>query len=156
MINSCHIYQEKKRQLFEELGNHAIGSLATCYDGKPYVRSISCVLMDENIYFQSDRTMQKVIHIAATPFVSVCFRHIQVQGICVELEHPLHPLSKSFFQLFAEYYPHAAQRYSHLNNERVYQIIPNKIETWRYIDGAPYQEVFDMESKSYQSHKYEI
>ena len=99
--------------------------------------------------------MEKAIHMKQTPEVSVCFQHIQIQGICDELKHPLHEQSKAFFRAFADNYPNAASRYSHMDNERVYRITPTKIETWRYIDGAPYQEIFDMESGVYQMTQYE-
>ena len=156
MIESNDLFHEKEQELFEELGEYAIGALATCFEGKPYVRSVSCIFQNGKIYFQSDRTMQKAMHIKETPFVSVCFQHIQIQGICTEIESPLHPSNKSFFQLFTEHYPRAAQRYSHMDNERVYQITPSRIETWRYIDGMPYQEIFDIDAKLYISKKYEI
>lgn len=156
MINSNSSFHAEMQKLFEELGDHAVGALATCFDSKPYVRSVSCVFQNEKIYFQSDRTMQKAIHINENPFVSVCFQHIQIQGICTELESPLHPGNGYFLQLFKEHFPRAAQRYSHLDNERVYQIIPTKIETWRYINGIPYQEMFDVDAKLYISKQYEI
>ena len=156
MIETTNPFYDKKQHLFEELGDHAIGALATCFDGKPYVRSISCIFQNEKIYFQSDRTMQKAIHIKETPFVSVCFWHIQIQGICKEIESPVHPCNKPFLQLFTAHYPRAAQRYSHMDNERIYQITPTKIETWRYIDGMPYREMFDIEAKLYISRQYEI
>lgn len=156
MINSNSCFHAEMQKLFEELGDHAVGALATCFDSKPYVRSVSCVFQNEKIYFQSDRTMQKAIHINENPFVSVCFQHIQIQGICTELESPLHPRNGYFLQLFKEHFPRAAQRYSHLDNERVYQIVPTKIETWRYINGIPYQEMFDVDAKLYISKQYEI
>lgn len=156
MIESSNRFHTEMQQLFEELGDHAIGSLATCFDSRPYVRSVSCIFQNGKIYFQSDRTMQKAIHINANPFVSICFQHIQVQGICTELESPLHPCNEPFLQLFTEHFPRAAQRYSHMDDERVYQITPTRIETWRYIDGMPYQETFDIAAKLYFSKQYEI
>lgn len=156
MTDTHELYLLKRQQLFNEIGSHAVGSLATCCDHKPYVRSVSCIFLGGYILFQSDKNMQKCIHIKRNPYVSICFDHIQIQGTCIELEHPLHPTSSEFFQLFSEYYPRAARRYSHIDNERVYQITPYIIETWRYIDGEPYQEKFDMILEQYQFHRYEI
>ena len=156
MMETVNPFYSKKQQLFEELREYAVGALATCFDGKPYVRSVSCIFQDEKIYFQSDRTMQKAVHIKVNPFVSVCFRHIQIQGICRELERLVHPCNKSFLQRFTAHYPHAAQEYSSMDNERVYQITPTRIETWRYIDGMPYQETFDIDARLYVLKQYEI
>lgn len=155
MTDTKKIFKKQVQLLFDELRDHAIGALATCYEGKPYVRSVSCVFLGDNIYFQTDRTMEKAIHMKQTPEVSVCFQHIQIQGICDELKHPLHEQSKAFFRVFSDNYPNAASRYSHMDNERVYRITPTKIETWRYIDGTPYQEIFDIESGVYQMTQYE-
>lgn len=156
MIETYNNFQEKKSQLFDEIGDHAVGALATSFNGKPYVRSVSCIIIDENVYFQTDKNMNKVTQIYKNPFVAICFKHIQIQGECEELCHPLHNSNTQFINLFKRYYPHAAQLYSYIENEHVYQITPTRIETWKYIEGEPYQELFDINSEIYRLKKYNL
>lgn len=153
-MNAQELFWEKRKQIFAELGDHAVGALATSDHNVPYVRSVSCIMMDGQFFFQSDRTMNKCVQIRENPKVSLCFQHINLQGTCIEMGNPMAPGNERFYLLFSRHFPGAARRYSGMTEERVYVVKPVVINTWRYIDGKPYQEKLDMDLETYQIWQY--
>ena len=56
-------FEEKVLEVWNKLGNAAVMVLATEYEGLPYARSVSVIIANQKIYFQTDWTMDKAIHI---------------------------------------------------------------------------------------------
>ena len=45
--------------------------------------------------------------------------------------------------------------YCSLENEGLFAVKPTYIERWKYIDGLPYMEIFNVEKQEYEFTKYE-
>ena len=60
-----------------------------------------------------------------------------------------------FCRAYEKYFHSSFQRYSGLENERLFAVTPTFIERWRYVDGIPYMEMFEVEKRNYIWKKYD-
>lgn len=128
-------YKERENDIWEKAGGAQLISLATSVDGRPSVRTMSAVFIDRKIYFQTDRTLDKAIEIRKNPRVAVSMGSIQFNGICKELGHPFEAENERFLDVYSTCYKDSYKQYSHLEEERVYEINPELIKVWGYRDG---------------------
>ena len=115
-------------------------------------RMMSIVALDEKLYFQTDRTLRKYEQLKGNPSVALCIDNIQIEGRCKEIGKP--DDNVTFLNSYKESFVSSFQRYSLLENERLFVIEPVFIERWRYIDGAPYVESFDILNEKYMLKAY--
>lgn len=145
----------KRTEVFRELGSHSIGALATCAHDYPFVRTVSCIFVGDEVFFQTDSTMVKAVQIQKNSNVALCFKHIQIRGVCENIGHPKLSENSVIFSLFQQFFPDAAKHYSALEKECFFRVIPQKIEVWRYVDGIPHIEFIDLDRDQYNLQKYE-
>lgn len=126
--------------------------LSTCADGRVTSRMMSVVQMDGVFYFQTDRTFRKYAQLRANPRAALCIDNIQIEGVCEELGHP--KACPGFSEAYRECFPGSYERYSHLDNERVFALRPAFIERWVYRDGKPFVETFDVEHGAWKVEAY--
>ena len=78
--------------------------------------------------------------------------NIQIEGRCTELGRPRE--HAEFCRLYRACFPHSYERYTMLENERLFRVVPMYIERWLYVEGVPYQEIFETENKRYRLREY--
>ena len=59
-----------------------------------------------------------------------------------------------FVEAYKKNFPSSFTRYTLLKNERLFVVIPTFIERWKYVDGDPYIEIFDVINKRYSFTHY--
>lgn len=128
--------------------------LSTSSEGKVSSRMMSIVLIDGRFYFQTDTNMRKYAQLKANPHAALCIDNIQIEGICREVGRPLE--NEAFRSAFEECYKGSFDMYSSMESERVFELSPDYIERWIYIDGKPYTEVLDIEKGSYSLTEYKV
>lgn len=127
-------------------------ALATADGERVSARMMSLVRQGGRLYFQTDRTSRKYAQLCANPRIALCADNLQIEGICRELGHPLqHP---AFPGLFRAAYPDSFARYTHLANERLFQVTPLYAKRWLYRDGIPFEESFDAARQWYELREY--
>lgn len=128
--------------------------LSTSLGDKVMSRMMSIVLLNGKFYFQTDKTFRKYNQIKGNKNVAICIDNIQIEGHCKEIGRPVDNIS--FINTYRECFKKSYEKYTYLENERLFEITPIFIECWRYIDDVPYIETFDIINKVYNLTKYDI
>ncbi len=150
------MFDEKVKTLFEALGDHRFMVLATSQNNQVTARTMSFIVYEQKLYFQTELTLTKAQQLAANKNVAVCCNNYQIEGTCREIGHPCTEQNSFFLNLFQTHYEGSYKAYSHLDNERVYEVTPGKITVWDYEGGKPYRDYYDFESKTYRKEYYPL
>lgn len=127
--------------------------LATTAGEQVSARMMSLVRQGERLYFQTDCTSRKYAQLCANPHIALCADNLQIEGICRELGHPLeHP---AFPGLFQAAFPDSFARYTHLTDERLFEVTPLFAKRWLYRDGIPFEEIFEPDRRWYALREYQ-
>lgn len=119
-------------------------------------RTISILVYNNAFYFQTGIDMAKAKEIEKCSNVALCFKGIEIKGTCVQVGKPTDESNKWFIDLFKKIYPSAYEKYSHLEQERIYIITPKLIKTWEHQGNLPGIQVIDFDSKSVNYQVYSI
>lgn len=145
-------FDEKYAKLFKALGESKSMVLSTSLNDHVTSRTMSILMIEQQLYFQTDKLSKKYEQLHKNPHVSLCMDHIQIEGKCAEIGAPTeHPV---FCELYKQHFPFAFDLYSHLPNERLFCVTPLYIKTWIYIDGHPFEELFSVAEKKYVLREY--
>ncbi len=115
-------------------------------------RMMSIIILDKKFYFQTDKNFRKYRRLKENPNISLCIDNIQIEGQCKELGKPCDQME--FVEAYKKNFPSSFTRYTLLKNERLFVVIPTFIERWKYVDGDPYIEIFDVINKRYSFTPY--
>ncbi len=74
--------------------------------------------------------------------------------MCKEVGRPSD--NRKFIELFKKNYESSYEKYSNLKDEVLFEISPNYIQKWLYIDGKAYIEKFDFLKQSYTIDGYDV
>jgi uncharacterized pyridoxamine 5'-phosphate oxidase family protein len=140
---------------FTQIGSAKKMVLATSKDNKVTARNMSCVIFDGAFYLQTDKTFLKYKQMIANPFVALCVDNIQIEGIAKSVGHPLDNENGTFVALFQQNYKSSFDAYSHLSNEVVFKVQPQKITLWKYENGNPLRVIFDIPNQVYSKEFYD-
>lgn len=140
--------------LFKEIGEKRKMVLSTSVHDTVSSRMMSVIILDRKFYFQTDITFRKYDQIMTNPNVALCLDNLQIEGCCREIGRPID--HSAFMTAFQKYFIGSYNSYSHLDNERLFEVKPAYIERWLYVDGVPYTEVFDIPNSSYSLKKYNV
>lgn len=138
---------------YQELGKSRKMVLSTSLDDVVTSRTMSVIVLDQKLYFQTDRTFRKYRQLKGNANVSLCADDIQVEGYCEETGHPLE--NRAFCDAYQTWFPASYSRYTSLENERLFAVMPTMIQRWRYKEGVPYIECFDVKNERYSCKRYD-
>lgn len=74
--------------------------LATCLNDEPTARTVSYIILDNKIYFQTDIKFDKCIQIEENNNVALCLENDQIEGTAKILEHPFNEKNKRFLNKY--------------------------------------------------------
>lgn len=150
--------QEEKliEEVFQELERLDSMVLATCSDNRVTARTVSIVVLEDTICFQTDSTFLKYNQICENPNVALCMNHIQIEGVAQNLGHPFDPENAAFMAKFKQRHAESVEQYSDLKTEIVIQVKPTFITVWKYREGQPLREFLDLESHIATREWYDI
>ncbi|MEG0077637.1 pyridoxamine 5'-phosphate oxidase family protein [Anaerorhabdus sp.] len=134
--------EEYLNQFYREFNGSKIMVLSSSYQDKVSSRMMSIIQMEGKFYFQTDKTFRKYNQLIQNPNVSLCIENIQIEGSCVELGKPSE--YPKFCEVFKKMFEKSFLAYSHLENERLFEITPIRIERWIYKENTPFIEIFDL------------
>ena len=146
------LFETKKNNLFLEIGSNKNMVLSTSCNDKVTSRMMSIIIFDGAFYFQTDKTFRKYDQIIRNYNVSLCFDNISIEGVCTELGKPAD--HQTFIEMYKKHYGWSFQKYSLLENERLFMVEPVYIQRWIYENSEPYIESFDFENEVYSKVLY--
>ncbi len=145
-------FEGESRKIFADLGESKNMVLSTSADDKVTSRMMSVIIFDCCFYFQTDIKFRKCSQILKNPKVALCADNISVEVICTEIGKPND--NADFIRLFKQHYNWSYNKYSSINNERLFKIKPTYIQKWIYENSGPYIESFDFVNKLYNKSLY--
>ena len=140
-------YNELEKETFEILEKNKHIVLATCLNDKPTARTVSHIILDNKIYFQTDIKFDKCMQIEENNNVALCLDNYQIEGTAKILGHPLNEENERFLNKFKQVHKNSFNEYSALEDEVVIEINPIFIKIWKYIDNKPYIEYLNIIDK---------
>ena len=140
-------YNELEKETFEILDKKKHIVLATCLNDEPTARTVSYIILDNKIYFQTDIKFDKCMQIEENNNVALCLDNYQIEGTAKILEHPLNEKNERFLNKFKKVHENSFKEYSTLEDEVVIEINPIFIKIWKYIDNKPYIEYLNIIDK---------
>lgn len=146
-------FERLKKECFDILDNNKHIVLATSYNDSVTVRTISYVMINEKIYFQTLKTYEKVNQINHNNKVALCLDNLQIEGLAKVIGHPFDSTNNIFLELYKEKHNSAYEKYSNLTDEIVIEITINKISRWIYKENIGHKEIIDLIKKEYRDEK---
>lgn len=145
-------FKKAYEKFWNEFGKYRKMVLSSSKNDFVTSRMMSIIVINEKFYFQTDKSFRKYEQLKANPNISLCIDNIQIEGKCYETCNPSDNIS--FSNVYKQYYPFSYNKYSLLKNECVFEVIPNFIERWQYIDDTAYIEIIDIENQTYSIKEY--
>jgi uncharacterized pyridoxamine 5'-phosphate oxidase family protein len=141
-------FEAAKNEVMTQLEKKKAIVLATSYKDRVTARNMSCVLIDEKIYFQTDRQFVKYNQMIHNPNVALCIDNIQIEGTAEIKGHPLDSGNMKFANEFKQVHEGSFHAYSHIHNEVVVEVTPKLVTLWKYIEGKPLRDFIDFNNKT--------
>lgn len=146
------MFWDEYHKFLTEFGKGRKMVLSTSLDDRVSSRMMSVVLIKGLFYFQTDVTLGKYRQLKGNPNVALCIDNIQIEGVCMEIGHPMD--NDAFCKHLQQCFKGSYNAYTALKNERLFVVKPIFIERWVYKDGVPYIERFDTEAQRYEINQY--
>lgn len=137
-------YNELEKETFDYLDKKKHIVLATSLNDEPTARTVSHIILDKKIYFQTDIKFDKCMQIEENNNVALCLDNYQIEGTAKILEHPFHEKNERFLNKFKQVHENSYNEYSALEDEVVIEINPIFIKIWKYMDNKPYIEYLNI------------
>jgi general stress protein 26 len=142
-------------EVFQHLGKSRIMVLATCSKDRVTARSMSCIMMNQRIYFQTDRRFLKSEQIRENPKVALCVDYVQLEGLARIIGGAKD--APEFCNQYKKYFKGSYDAYTHLKNQIVVEVEPTFITLWKYTkDHMPYRDFIDCVNKKARREMYDI
>lgn len=145
-------FEEEYLKFWQEFGKSRKMVLSTSLNDAVTSRTMSVVVLDEKLYFQTDKTFRKYNQLKGNPRVALCIDNIQIEGQCNEMGILID--NEKYCNAYKEHFPDSFNRYSLLKNERLFAVMPTYIERWIYIDSVPYMQIFDVKNRKCTLEQY--
>lgn len=149
-------FLERVKDFFNDFGTHKVMVLATSADNRTTARMMSCIILDNHIFCQTDKEFQKTKQIEINPLVALCADNVQIEGKATLMGSPQDACNKEFTEAFKHYFKGSYDTYSNLANEIVIEISPILITTYYYENGKPCREFYDFNREIVYKEHYEI
>jgi uncharacterized pyridoxamine 5'-phosphate oxidase family protein len=113
----------------------------------PTARSMSVIVFNEKIYFQTGVNLLKYKQIAENNKVALSFDNVQIEGTANIIGKPLDEKNKEIMVKYKKHFKPAYNNYSHLEDEILIEVIIGKATIWKYdIKLKPYRIFIEKEN----------
>ena len=140
-------FDKLKDEVMELLRSKKVAVLATSSCDKVTARSVSYIILNSRIYFQTDKTFLKCEQMIKNPNVALCIDNIQIEGSAKIKGHPFAEENRAFIEEFKKVHYGSFNAYSHMENEVVVEIEPISIILWKYEEGKPLRDFLVLRDK---------
>ena len=136
-----------KNEVFDILNNNKHIVLATSFENNVTARTISYIMLKDELYFQTLSTYEKALQIKNNSNIALYLDNLQMTGTAQILNHPSE--NKEFLQKYKKTHYNAYNKYSMLENEVVIKVKFNKASLWKYENNSGNKIVIDLVKKEY-------
>lgn len=140
-------WNELMDSIWERLPVSFEGVLATHDHESVTARTMSMIVYDGKIYFQTDINSEKYKQIKRKSNAAIAFNIYQFTGECKAIGQPLSVENKKIFELFQKEFPQAAKKYSGLEQEVLICFSPARIKIWKYENDGAVIETYNIENR---------
>ena len=145
-------FSEEMAKLIKQIKGQKVMSLATCENNYPTVRSMSTIVFNGKIYFQTGTNFLKYKQIISNNNVALSFDNVQIEGIARVVGKPFDEKNIEIMEIFKKYQKFAYKNYSHLADEVLIEVTIKKAALWKYnIKIKPYR-IFIEENNTYKEY----
>ncbi len=148
-------YKNELENVYKQLGDSGIIVLATSSEDMPTIRSMSYVVVDGKLYFQTESEMEKAIQMKQNPNVALCQSNIAIKGTAKCKGRILSEENAVVMELYKQKHRGSYDAYSHMEKGELYEVTPNFITVWTYIEGEPYRKYIDCKKSNAWMEHYE-
>jgi len=142
-------FREELEKFSNQTGDHKHMALATCDDNYPTVRTMSVIIYNDNIYFQTGTDLHKYDQISANKNVALCFDNVQIEGIAKIIGKPLDKNNEEIMEKYKKCFESSFKKYSYLDNEVLIMVKIKKITIWKYdAEQKPYRVFIDVDKEN--------
>ncbi len=121
--------------------------LATSYQDKVTARSVSTIVVDNKIYFQTANTMEKYYQLSKNSNVALTKGFYQIEGVAKSIgKWQDHPSLANVYQLK---HKSLYENYGHLAEGEVIEVTITNIRLWLYEDEQVYIVNYDPATDTY-------
>ena len=146
-------YEIEEDKIFNLIGENKNVSLATSSENNTTVRTISIIVYNKKIYFQTGIDLLKYKQICENKNVALCFENIQIEGMANIIGKPID--YGNIIELYKKHYEKSFETYSKLDKEILIEIIPRKITKWDYDNnGKPYRIFIELNNQKVYKEMY--
>jgi uncharacterized pyridoxamine 5'-phosphate oxidase family protein len=139
-------YKDELNKIFQEIGENQFMAFATCSKNFPTVRTMSVVIIDNKIYFQTGNDSVKYKQFTENKNVALCYNNIQMEGVANNIGKPVE--HESIMEKYKKYYESSYEKYSKLDKEILVEVKIKNIIKWEYINGEPYRLIINIEKEN--------
>lgn len=143
-------FEDDLSKLWKKIGTHGIMVLSTCAESYVTSRPMSVVIVGEKFYCQTDEKYLKFRQIMQNDNVALSVKNFSIEGRCREIGKPLDNDNSEFAAAIKKHFLLAYKSYSHIESERLLEIMPTLIYSWSYELTKPYMEYWDFEKQTYR------
>lgn len=148
-------YHVMMEEVFNQWGSNKILVLATSSEDRVTARSMSCIIMDKKIYFQTDMRFLKTQQMLQNPKVALCLNNIQMEGIAKLVGNADN--NPEFCEVYKKYFRGSYDTYTHLINQVIVEVEPTFITLWKYAEEhKPFRDFIDCVHKKAHREMYDI
>lgn len=147
---------DKKSEIIAllEKAKHIV--LATCADERVTARTMGYVNIGLDVFFGTDQRFLKVEQILNNPKVALCLASLQIEGTAEIRGHPSKVENAEFCEHFKRKHPRSYEIYMATKNQVVIKVSPVLLTQWKYIDGKPCWEFYDLTKSMAFREWYEV
>lgn len=140
-------FEEAKENLFKKLGQSKVMVLSTTDGERVTSRSMSIIIDNEKMYFQTALEFSKYKDIEKNKNVALCVDNIQIEGEITLITSLYDEEASSFKKLYEEYHKSSYDAYSKLMGNRVFEVSIKKVSLYKYVGSDVRREFIDFEKK---------
>lgn len=122
--------------------------LATSADNVVTARTMSLINYNSDLYFQTDKKMNKYRQLTKNSNVALCNHKFQLEGMAIELGHPADQGNEFFYTEYQRTFPSSFERYKNLKDQVLIKIKLKKMTIWKYINSIPHRDFIDLENQT--------
>ena len=148
-----HDFNEEYEIIKNSIPQKALISLATCVENEVSARTMSAIIIEGLFYFQTDSRSLKASQLSLNANCAIAFNNYEIIGYCENLGHPMKEENKNIFKIFKEQFESAASKYSHIEQEILFCVIPKTIKIWEYTDNGAQIVLCDIKNKKFSIEK---
>jgi len=141
-------FNETKNKIFKDLENERHIVIATSSDDKVTARNISHIIVNDKIYFQTDKNFEKIEQIDKNEQVALCVNNIQIVGTAKVCGHPFDKSNEFFLIKFKNIHTKSFSLYSKMADEVVVEVSPIFVTLWEYEENKPLRIFVDFKKQT--------